>query len=131
MDTLVQICEIVSGISAAIAIIISISLYVHGLNRERKHDTLNRFAEIRNNYFNTKHLDDKEKLKYLNELEYFATGVNNKVYDIKIVKLMSGNRMIRQYNDWASDFIRLRKSRYGNENTYNEYEKMIAKLKKR
>ena len=129
MDTFVQICEIISGISAAIAIIISISLYVHGLNRERKHDTLNRFAEIRNNYFNTKHLDDKEKLKYLNELEYFATGIN-KVYDIKIVKLMSGNRMIRQYNDWASDFIRLRRSRrYGNENAYIEYEKMIEKLK--
>ena len=126
MDTFVQICEIISGISAAIAIIISISLYVHGLNRERKHDTLNRFAEIRNNYFNTKHLDDKEKLKYLNELEYFATGINNKVYDIKIVKLMSGNRMIRQYND----FIQLRRSsRYGNENAYNEYEKMIEKLK--
>lgn len=130
MATIVQICGIISGISAAIAIIISISIYLHGLNRERKHDTLNRFAEIRKKFFNTKSLDDKEKLKYLNELEYFATGVNNKIYDIKIVKKMSGSRLIRQYNDWIADFIQLRRSRFGNEKTYNEYEQMIKKLKK-
>lgn len=86
MDTAVQIFAIVSGISAVLAIIVSIVFYLHGLNRERKTDTLKNLSEIRRKYFNTKKLDDKEKLKYLNELEYFATGVNEKIYSIKIVK---------------------------------------------
>lgn len=86
MDTIVQVCEIVNRMSSAMAIIISIVLYRHGLNRERKTDTLKNLSEIRRQYFNTKALNYKEKLKYLNELEYFATGVNEKIYDIKIVK---------------------------------------------
>lgn len=129
METVVQVCEIVSGISTAVAIIISIILYRHGLNRERRIDTLKNLSEIRRRYFNTKILDDKEKLKYLNELEYFATGVNEKIYDIKIVKKMSGSRLIKQYDNWAVDFIQVRKSQFENNNAYLEYEKMIKRLK--
>lgn len=130
MDTILKICEIVSGISAAMAIIISIIIYRHGLNRERKNDTLKSLSEIRKKYFNSKKLDDEEKLKYLNELEYFATGVNEKVYDIKTVRIMSGSRLIKQYDEWAAVFIQVRKSRFGNERAYLEYEKMIKRLKR-
>lgn len=131
MNTMVQICEIISGIAAAVAIIISIILYRHGLNRERRTDTLKCFSEIRRKYFNTKALSEKEKLKYLNELEYFATGINAKIYDIKIVKNMSGSRLIRQYDNWASEFIQFRRKQFGNEKAYCEYEKMIEKLRKK
>lgn len=130
MNTIIQVCEIISGIAAAMAIIISITLYMHGLNRERKVDTLKSFSEIRKKYFNTKTLDDKEKLKYLNELEYFSTGVNEKIYDIKIVKKMSGSRLIRQYENWAAEFIHYRRNRFANGKAYYEYEKMIKSLKK-
>ena len=131
METIVQICEIVSGISATVAIMVSIILYRHGLNRERRTDTLKSLARIRRQYFNTKNLDSKQKLKYLNELEYFATGVNEKIYDIKIVKKMSGSRLIKQYDNWAADFIKDRKKSSENSRTYYEYEKMIKKLKRK
>ena len=130
MGYIVQICEIVSGIAAAIAIITSIALYIHGLNRERKLDTLKILSEIRRKYYNTKTLDDKQKLQYLNELEYFSTGVNAKIYEIKIVKRMSGSRLLRQYENWIADFIQYRRARQGNNNAYSEYEKMIEKIKK-
>ena len=130
MNTMVQICEIISGIAAAVAIIISIILYRHGLDRERRTDTLKCFSEIRRKYFNTKGLSDKEKLKYLNELEYFATGINAKIYDIKIVKKMSGSRLIRQYDNGASEFVQYRRKQFGNDKSYCEYEKMIEKLRK-
>ena len=81
-----QFLEIINGTAAVAAIIISILLYRHGLQKERRVMTLRDFSEIRRKYFNTKSLDTKEKLKYLNELEYFATGVNEKIYDIKTVK---------------------------------------------
>ena len=131
MDTVVQVCEIVSGISAAIAIIISIALYKHGLNRERRTDPLKSLSEIRRHYSNTNALDDKEKLKYLNELEYFASGVNEKIYDIRIVKRMSGSILIKQYEKWGADFIQVRRNQFGHNKAYLEYEKMINRLKKK
>lgn len=123
------VCEILNVISATTAIIISIVFYRHSLNRERRTDTLKSLSEIRRQYFNTKTLNDKEKLKYINELEYFATGVNEKIYDIKIVKKMSGSRLIKQYESWIADFIQVRRSKFGNNLTYIEYEKMIKRLK--
>lgn len=131
MNTVVQFCQVVSGLSAVVAIIISIMLYRHGLKRERKTDTLRVFSEIRKKYYNTKTLDEKEKLMYLNELEYFATGVNENIYDIRIVKKISGGRLIKQYENWIADFIQIRRSKFGNSKTYCEYEKMIKKLKKK
>lgn len=131
MDKIIQFCEIISGMSAVVAIIISIALYRHGLNRERRTDTLKNLSEIRRRYFNTKALDEKEKLKYLNELEYFATGVNEKIYDINIVKKMSGSRLIRQYDNWIAEFIQVRRSQFGNNRAYCEYEKMIKTIKRK
>lgn len=131
MHIILQFCEILSGISAVVAIIISIALYKHGLNRERRTDTLKNLSEIRRQFFNTKILDDKEKLKYLNELEYFATGVNERIYDIKIVKKMSGSRLVRQYDNWIADFIQVRRNKFGNNKAYCEYESMIDILKKK
>lgn len=130
MNIVLQICQIVSGLSSAVAIIISITIYRHGLNQERKINTLNSLSEIRRNYFNTKKLNTEEKLHYINELEYFSTGVNQKIYDVKIVKKMSGSRLIRQYENWSADFIEKRREDSGNNNAYYEYEKMIKKLKK-
>lgn len=126
--TMVDVFAIISGIAAAVAVGISIFTYIHGLNRERKAETLKAFSEIRKKYFNTKTLDDKEKLKYINELEYFATGVNCKIYDSKIVRKMSGSRLISQYDDWVADYIQERRDRHGNKNAYCEYEKMIKEI---
>ncbi len=128
MDTVVKVFSIISGLSAAVAIVISIVLYYHGLNRERKNDTLRIFSKIRRKYFNTSTLNDKEKLKYLNELEYFATGVNSKIYDIRIVCKMSGSRLIRQYEKWSKEFIKKRREQFGNKSAYSEYEKMIKDI---
>lgn len=125
---IVQICEIISGISAAVAIFISIVLYRHGLCRERKNDTIKNLSEIRRNYYNTKELDSDEKRDYLNELEFFSTGVNDGLYDIAIVNKMSGGRLISQYKDWAKEFIEIRRKRRRDVLAYCEYEKMINKL---
>ena len=122
-------CENVDIIISIMALLFSIGIYIHGINREQKNDTLKCFSEIRRKYYNTKNFDDKEKLKYLNELEYFATGINAGIYDIKIVKKLSGSRLIKQYDDTMAEFIRSRK-KYGNEKTYCEYEKMIEKLRR-
>lgn len=130
MEVLKDVCEVISGFAAVIAIIISIVFYRYGVNKERKVNTIKDLSEIRRKFFNTKDLDKKEKLKYLNELEFFATGINNKIYDIRTVEKMSGSRLIKQYDGWAASFIAARKEHYRNDNAYSEYEKMIKQLKR-
>jgi len=129
MELIKDICEITGGISAACAIIISIIVYWHGVSKERKINTIKELSTIRKKYFNTKGLDNKEKLKFLNELEFFATGINERIYDIRIARKMSGSRLIKQYDNWAADFILERKKKYGKDTAYSEYEKMIQSLK--
>lgn len=128
-EVLSIIADFSSVLVALLAIGISIWTYIHGLNRERRVDTIESLRRIRTKYFNTKSLSDKEKLQYLNEMEYFATGINSQIYDIEIANKMSGGRLISQYKDWCENFIEERKSR-GSENAYSEYKRMIDELKK-
>ena len=79
MDCVKDIFEIISGFAAVVAIVISLWTYSHGIERERKADTIRKLSEIRNTYFNTKGLGNKDKLKYLNELEFFAIGIKENI----------------------------------------------------
>ena len=130
MECLKDIFEIISGFAAVVAIAISLWTYKHGIEKERKTDTIRKLSEIRNTYFNTKNLEKKDKLKYLNELEFFAIGIKEDIYDIDIVSKMSGSRLIKQYDKWANEFIKERRKLNNHDKAYCEYEEMIKKLKK-
>lgn len=129
-EVLSIIADFLNVLVALLAIGISTWTYIHGLNRERRVDTIESLRRIRTKYFNTKSLSDKEKLQYLNEMEYFATGINSQIYDLEIVNKMSGGRLISQYKDWCENFIEERRRRPGSENAYSEYKRMIDELKK-
>ena len=77
-------------------------------------------------------MDDHQKLEYLNELEYFSVGVNQKIYDIDVVIKMSGHRLIRQYDNWMRSFIDDRRKRFDHQHTnaYKELVIMMDKIKK-
>ena len=130
MECLKDIFEIISGFAAVVAIAISLWTYKHRIEKERKTDTIRKLSEIRNTYFNTKNLEKKDKLKYLNELEFFAIGIKEDIYDIDIVSKMSGSRLIKQYDKWANEFIKERRKLNNHDKAYCEYEEMIKKLKK-
>ena len=53
-------------------------------------------SEIRMKYPKIFGLSYKAKKKYIKELEFFATDVNQKNYDIKIVSKMSGSRLFKE-----------------------------------
>lgn len=87
-------------------------------------------SEIRMKYPKIFGLSYKAKKKYIKELEFFATGVNQKIYDIKIVSKMSGSRFIYQYEKYLKKIIkRIRKGKEDSK-AYIEYDEMINKLKK-
>ena len=127
---IVDWAQIISAVAAVGSFAGSVIAYRRTLNRERKLDTIKMFSEIRMKYPKICGLSYKAKKKYIKELEFFATGVNQKIYDIKIVSKMSGSRFIYQYEKYLKKIIkRIRKGKEDSK-TYIEYEKMINKLKK-
>lgn len=128
--SIVDIAQIVSAGVAVLSFAGSVIVHRKTLNRERKLDTIKMLLEIRMKYPKVCGLSYKAKKKYIKELEFFATGVNQKIYDIKIVNKMSGSKLIYQYEKYLKKIIkRIRKGKEDSK-AYIEYEKMINKLKK-
>lgn len=122
--------QIISAVAAVGSFAGSVIVYRRTLNRERKLDTIKMLSEIRMKYPKIFGLSYKAKKKYIKELEFFATGVNQKIYDIKIVSKMSGSRFIYQYEKYLKKIIkRIRKGKEDSK-AYIEYEEIINKLKK-
>lgn len=118
---------VVSAFAAVVALFVTVMIYKQTLVRECKLDTIRTLSELRIKYPSVREMSDGDKLSYLQELEFFSTGINKKIYDIKTVKAMSGSRLISQYNKYLKKFIEER--RKGKESTaYIEYEKMIKQL---
>ena len=126
-----SIAEIVSALAAVIALMITVLIYWHGLRREIKLDTIRAFSEIRKKYYTTRSLNTHQKLEYLNDLEFFAIGVDKKVYDINIVAQMSGHRLIWQYDNWIKAFIDERNEKHSSSHkAYSDLEQMMNKIEK-
>ena len=133
MDTIeiiVDIAQIVSAVVAVLSFAGSVIVYRRTLNRERKLDTIKILSEIRMKYPKVAGLSYKAKKKYIKELEFFATGINQKIYDIKIVNKMSGSKLIYQYEKYLKRTIKVIRKGKEDSKAYIEYEKMINKLKK-
>lgn len=120
-----------SAIAAIIASLVSVAIYRHGLKREVRIDTIQALSAIRMKYPNSLRLTDEEKRAYLNELGFFAVGVNNKAYDIKIVEKMSGRLLLKQYDSNLKKYIEERRQKMHSPTSYIEYEQMINQLRKR
>ena len=73
-------------------------------------------------------IDDWDKLtEALVLIEHFSVGVNSKVYDLKTLNRMAGNKVISTF-DTCNAFIRYKRNDYGNEKNYLELEKMSQHL---
>lgn len=90
-------------------------------------------SELRVKYPNTERMSEEESSEYIKALEFFATGVNQEIYDIKIVRKMSGNRLVKQYNENLKNLIEKKRHKKDGKKkdseAYIEYEKMIQNLK--
>ncbi len=64
--------------------------------------------------------------KALALIEHFSVGVNNKIYDLKVLNSMAGNKMIDTY-DKSADIIKYK--RKDSEKNYSEFESMVNSLK--
>lgn len=130
MDTIVDICQIITALIAVAGFVLSVIIYKRTLNRERRLDTLKTLSELRVKFSKP----GTTNTKYLKALEFFATGVNQGIYDINIVKKMSGNRLVKQYDENLRDLVekkRQKKDGSIDSEAYVQYETMIEELRKK
>lgn len=127
--------SLIALIISIIGVAVSIFNYLSTVKRENKINTLKEFSNIRNKYSNLSPyaancVSDDIRKKYLREMERFCTGVNVKVYDIKILYKMSGHFLITQYDTYLCELIKSVRSEENDCWKYCQYEKFIDKLKK-
>lgn len=121
--------------SIVIASVISIWTHKAIVNRDRKMNTIKHLREIRMKYPNItdsklKHLANEKvkniRLQYLNEMEFFCVGISEGIYDLDIVRKMSGNMLVKQYDKYMRSFMLTKRK---HKKSYENYEKVMEKLK--
>ena len=127
---IVDIAQIASALAAVGSFVGSIIVYKRSVNRECKLETLRKLTELRMKYPSMEEISNNDKLDYIKELEFFATGINQKIYDIKIVTKMSGSRLISQYEIAFEEIVKQIRNGKEDSTAYIEYEQMIEQLRK-
>ena len=137
--------ELIALITSIISLVFSIVIYFYGILRQKKQDTINAFNIIQNQVFDemTKHTKKEiaaiakspRSTEYKNmsilmaRCEHFAVAVNAKIYDVRIVKRLAGRYFIALYEKFLP-IIEEKRRIYPSDRHYDEFEKMINKLKK-
>ena len=120
----------IGDMAAVVACVISVVVYKHTVSREARTETIRQLTLLRSKYPKVSWLTKKQKINYLRDMEFFCTGVNEGLYHLRIVKKMSGRRLLNQYNGGMKEFMLERRSGQSHpEDTYVEYEKVMEKLK--
>jgi len=92
--------------------------------------------KLENLYYhqNWKNYDGKEFYRklhnFLSEYEYIATGVNNNVFNLKIIDELMGSGILQAYKTF-SEYIKHLRSFHNYSTIYIQFEKIFAEIKKR
>ena len=153
--------DIVTILISLLAFGFSIAQFLCERNRNRREATIHAFDELQKEIFhsgktNLKDLKEEKSKEYVSKkelgfilsedeeawdeltykmslIEHFSVGINEKVYDVKILNGMAGDLIIRLYKSLLPIIEYKRKSPDGKHN-YIEFEKAketIIKLRKR
>lgn len=127
---IVDIAQIASALAAVGSFVGSLVVYKRSVNRECKLETLRKLTELRMKYPSMDEISYDDRLDYIKELEFFAIGINQKIYDLEIVNKMSGSRLISQYDIALEEIVKQRRKGKEESTAYIGYEQMIEQLRK-
>lgn len=137
--------EGISILVSAAALVLSLYGYIAGLNRERKHETIDAYNRLQSEVLdklkdyslkrmqeiadNSRKQEYKAEYKELGTLlarfDQFAVGVNTRVYDIKTLRRLAGSHIGHQY-DLLKPLIE--KRRVYSPGVYRELDKLVAAM---
>lgn len=124
-----EIYEVITSIASVAGAGISVGVFCRTIKRERRILTIKAISGFREKHqLETFNMTDAEKKEYLKDIEYICIGINNKIYDFKILQKMCGKRLLSQYQNGMEDFVKLRREIRDTDEIWNEYEKVMKKL---
>lgn len=139
------VSEGITILVSAAALVLSLYGYIAGLNRERKHATIDAYNRLQSEVLdklkdyslkqmqeiadNSRKQEYKAEYKELGTLlarfNQFAVGVNTRVYDIRILRRLAGSHIGNQY-DLLKPLIE--KRRIHSPGVYRELDKLVAAM---
>lgn len=127
-----DIIAIFASFISAVGVFVSVIIYLNTVNNKKKILTIQEFSKIREKYPNmsSKYANNNERLEYLKEMERFFVGIHYKIYDIEIVKDMSGHLLVKQYDSYMKDLVQSRRELKSKFSAYEQYEETIKKIRK-
>ena len=127
-----EIISFLADLAAVVGALISVLVYYDTVSRDRKASTIDHYAELRDKYPQLiEEFTEEQKFAYLKDLEFFCTGINEGIYDLRVLKRMCGKRLIRQYDNVMHAYIEQRRQQSATgKKAWVEYEKTILRLKK-
>lgn len=133
------VAAIVAAVAAVAGVFVSAITYRNSVSRNRKIETLKEFSSIRERYPNVspdapQPVNDATRTEYLKAMERFCTGVNLGLYDIEVVKNISGQMLVTQYENYMGNFVAEKREKSKTippEDLYCQYEDVIKKLKEK
>ena len=140
----------IGSVGTLISVIVAVASIVSNNERTKKQSTSEAFAQFKKNvepYENIIHNYSDEKIReiiqeyeqdshskgwnqikeYLAAVERFATGVNTKIYDVKIVNKMGGFFLCEQYQK-LYPIIEYKREKDGNDCIYEEFRDMVNEI---
>ena len=117
--------EVIMVIISSITMFISVCIHRETVLRDCKYQTLKKLSEIRTEYRDFAQMSSEKKKRYIQELEFLAIGVEERIYDLEIIKKMSRKKLVSQYDNYIKEFL----NDNFNECDYTEYKKMIENIR--
>ena len=117
--------EVIMVIISSITMFISVCIHRETVLRDCKYQTLKKLSEIRTEYRDFAPMSLEKKKRYIQELEFLAIGVEERIYDLEIIKKMSRKKLVSQYDNYIKEFL----NDNFNECDYTEYKKMIENIR--
>ena len=125
-----DIISLVGVLVAIVALVITIVIYMKEMKRTKRVETHREINELFDFYHN---MNDKknyqERVHFMSKIDRFAVPVNEKLFDIEIVKRRASKFLIDQYNDYMKEYIEQRRKQFKDDKYYENIEELISKLK--
>ena len=136
-----MVMDIIAVVISGIALALTILQYIIEANRQKKEATLIAYNSLQNEVFSELRKHELSSLKKgdegwndvttcLAKIENFSVGINTGIYSLDIVNRLGGDFFITQFDKLLPVINRKREDDSASKH-YDEFEKVIIKLKKK
>jgi hypothetical protein len=125
--------DMIGAVCSLATVLVAVVTYMIDFHRRKKLETLKELDALWELYqpLKGKKINEnyEEYVAYMRKVEHFATAVDEKVYNKRVVKKRASIFFTSQYQRFMKDIIAQRRKQFGRDDYYNSIEKMVLSFK--